>query len=611
MMLLWKAVQRPCFLCKKLMRTFSLQRTTRKLIDLRTWTILSPSSSFTVDPHAVSIVEAQLYYAGLHSKPTLLYRTGKEPWSPPKGPEAQRRLKELCEVFSHPITKVWNRDLAWKVVDIMDTHTVHFTTIDVVRFRKVAVDEVDEGEEDEEDEEENREEDEEEEDEKMIRTKKQDVGRVVIWVGVFPGNTTATAAHNAAQDVLAILSDYEITDIDVEFRESLYTREAGPQLLPPLGDLDPLVDVVSPLTPTLGLYISTKARPEAQGTMALYLTEGGDSNNLLGLSCRHVLISSKEANTNYVYRPSAPAKNVVLLGKQRYLDLHDSIKLRIGRHCISMRRWTKQIEGFLEKEKGVNPAEVRKAADSRCETQVLLDRAEKAVKALRALLERVEADWKTINNRVLGPILRSPAISLGVGEYRFTEDWGVFRIDRVKLGDGFRGNTLDLGTKLTADEFTVKCFPRGDANWEFEYPADRVLPLVGTITDELMVWPDMWDCDGEPCLLVVKNANATGTTLGRANGVFSIVRDYFNDMSINQSSMEWCIINYDSKSEVFSAPGDSGSIIADIRGRIGGMLTGGAGKTTSSDITYATPFWWLLQRIRTNGFPNACLSHHT
>jgi hypothetical protein len=87
--------------------------------------------------------------------------------------------------------------------------------------------------------------------------------------------------------------------------------------------------------------------------------------------------------------------------------------------------------------------------------------------------------------------------------------------------------------KLTPDEFTVKCYPRGDGNWEFEYPDDRLLPLIGLITDELMRTPDMWDSDGEPCLMVVKNGNATDTTLGRANGVFSIVRSYFTDMSVN------------------------------------------------------------------------------
>lgn len=163
---------------------------------------------------------------------------------------------------------------------------------------------------------------------------------------------------------------------------------------------------------------------------------------------------------------------------------------------------------------------------------------------------------------------------------------------------------------MTPYEFTVKCFPRGDANWNFKYPIDRLLPLEGIITDDLMRKPDMWDPDGELCSLVVKSGNTTGTTIGRGNGVFSIVRDYyFYDMSVNQTSMEWGIINYDSKkSEVFSEPGDSGSLVADIRGRIGGMITGGSGKTEFSDMTYATPFWWLLERIKANGFPNAHLN---
>jgi hypothetical protein len=34
------------------------------------------------------------------------------------------RLKELREVFIRPITKVWNHDLGWKVVEVMDAHTV-------------------------------------------------------------------------------------------------------------------------------------------------------------------------------------------------------------------------------------------------------------------------------------------------------------------------------------------------------------------------------------------------------------------------------------------------------------------------------------------------------
>ena len=163
---------------------------------------------------------------------------------------------------------------------------------------------------------------------------------------------------------------------------------------------------------------------------------------------------------------------------------------------------------------------------------------------------------------------------------------------------------------MKPEEFIIKCFRRRDATWQFKYPQDRLLPLKGIISDDLMRAPDMLDSDGEPCLLVVKRGNTTGTTLGRTNGMFSIVREYFIDMSINQTSMEWGIINYDSKSDVFSEPGNSGSIIADIHGRIGGMVTGGSrtpSRTDTSDIAYATPFWWLLKRIQASGFPNAHL----
>lgn len=55
--------------------------------------------------------------------------------------------------------------------------------------------------------------------------------------------------------------------------------------------------------------------------------------------------------------------------------------------------------------------------------------------------------------------------------------------------------------------------------------------------------------------------------------------------------MKWAIIiiNYDSKSEIFWEPGDSGSAIADIRGCIGGMLTGGCGKINPFDESMVEP----------------------
>jgi hypothetical protein len=86
---------------------------------------------------------------------------------------------------------------------------MRFTTIDVVRFKKVEVDEAPEDEED-------------AESEQKGKAEKPVVGPVTIWIGVSPESTSATAAHDMAQDVL--LKDYQITDVDIDFRESFDTR---------------------------------------------------------------------------------------------------------------------------------------------------------------------------------------------------------------------------------------------------------------------------------------------------------------------------------------------------------------------------------------------------
>lgn len=106
--------------------------------------------------------------------------------------------------------------------------------------------------------------------------------------------------------------------------------------------------------------------------------------------------------------------------------------------------------------------------------------------------------------------------------------------------------------------------------------------------------------------MVIKDGSTTGVTIGRASGIMSYVRVYFKDS--HETSKEWAILPYDTKSGTFSDRGDSGAVIVDGLGRIGGLLTGGCGITDSSDITYATPITFLVKSIKANGFPNAHLN---
>ena len=115
--------------------------------------------------------------------------------------------------------------------------------------------------------------------------------------------------------------------------------------------------------------------------MAIYITKGGDSDRLLGLTCCHILISSKDTNIDYIYCPSAPARDVLLLGKRAFNNLVNSIKVRIGHHSITIKHWRSQIAGFERREQGTNAANIVKAMTDRVITQGTVDNAEGAMNA--------------------------------------------------------------------------------------------------------------------------------------------------------------------------------------------------------------------------------------
>lgn len=107
-------------------------------------------------------------------------------------------------------------------------------------------------------------------------------------------------------------------------------------------------------------------------------------------------------------------------------------------------------------------------------------------------------------------------------------------------------------------------YPRNDCKISFKYPLDHLL-LHGMISEELISKPEALDSTGDRCILVIKNGTSTGVTIGRATGIQSFVRDD----DTGEVSREWAIYNYDSKSGVFSAPGDSGSILVALDALVG------------------------------------------
>ncbi|KAG9086926.1 hypothetical protein FRC06_002815 [Ceratobasidium sp. 370] len=516
------------------------------------------------------------YYSGISpTPPKLVYRTGslKTPWIKPTGFEVYRKLKQACGVFGHKINLVWKTQAHRRffpynhhpplVRDLLKTQGLAWTSIDVVRF-------ITDGDGD-----------------KKIR------GPVVIWVGVRPDSLQGEDAFHSSNEILRLLEGFDIFDVEVEYRESIYKWSVDPALLHSVSNLNTTVDVRDPLTPALGLPIATSDRPDAQSTMALYFAEGGNSNKVLGLTCHHVLETDATINDDYVFTGAhAPRKNVQLLGTRAFDKLLGSIKMRIGRHRIMVSIHEGQIKRLKARVDGDDEEDAAAAEKELRKTLALLEDTIEAIENLEKFYEKVKKGWGKASQRIIGHIRSCPAVAFNVGPEGFTEDWGAFELDGPKFKDAFKGNFIDLGTEIESDSFTMKMYPRDD----------RLLPLRDMITEELIREPDMLGQDNEACLLVIKNGNATDVTIGRATGIFSFVRD---DVT-GQESMEWAIYNYDNKSGVFSAPGDSGSIIVDGLGRLGGLLTSGTGKTETSDVTYATPMWWLWPRIKPH-FPHAHL----
>ncbi|RDX51398.1 hypothetical protein OH76DRAFT_1454946 [Lentinus brumalis] len=425
----------------------------------------------TLDPaHFVSEQEAWSYFSALPSSPR--FKPSGFDWG----------LKQaLRPVLGHKLVDVWG-ELGPKVAAYLDSVNVKFTTRDGVRFVFGG----------------------------------EPSGPVTLWIG---------------RGYMTLLNEFDINDVEIEFRDSIYTRSAGPKFLEP-------------------------DTPHSEGT------GGGDSDNVVLVTAGHVVFPPDAAfNDNHVSPDSsAPRHDVLLLGTKAYNDLVTSIDDKFREHESEVDRCKRQIRK-LESE--VNPKNFVSGVQEKRTLQKLVRKQCEVIEAYRRFREEVTMNWADQSQRVVGHVVRSPPITLGAGSEGYTEDYAVVELDRSKFDkSAFRGNVIELDRE--------------------DHPYDRLFKLRGHLTEDDMRHPNMLDKHGEECLIVVKNFSGSGVTVGQAIGVFSYVRE------------EWAILPYDHKRHLgaFSAAGDSGSVIADGRGRFGGLLTGAAGAVTNRsdfDITYATP----------------------
>ena len=99
--------------------------------------------------------------------------------------------------------------------------------------------------------------------------------------------------------------------------------------------------------------------------------------------------------------------------------------------------------------------------------------------------------------------------------------------------------------------------PQGGGATTFKFPEERKLRIEGCATEENLANPAEFDSEGQRCLIVGKNGNTTGLTVGRYAGLVSFIRN-----EVGTESVELGIYGSGVKSaEAFSAKGDSGSLV--------------------------------------------------
>jgi hypothetical protein len=522
-------------------------------------------------PFVVTEALSKVYYKGLPSEPPLIATTKPGPFKDPTGPEAYSVLKELRELGDHPLASAWDHGLADCLRGGLNTMSVDWTSIEAIRIVQVG----------------------------------ESSGPAIVWIGVEFGALSFEEGSVVALKCRTFIDNYGIHDYHVEIRQSRVMRQAGNRnrFFDPVPFSHPTFTARDPYTATLGIPISAKDRPWAEGTGGFYLSAGGDDKDIYLVTARHVVLPlDKDDNGEYERMNTSKAReDVVILGTSGFNEKLVAIDYNIKGQESAITDAKERIE-LVE---GMDdPMSVKK----RTRAEQDLQEAEDGLKEIRALHHEIATEWGVKEKCVFGELVWAPPIVLSTEPGQYTLDLAVIKIDVDMLdASNYRGNSINIGNKYTRQQFMDKVYLHHTSSSSFKFPPNRLAKLQGQVPESALIKPPMLDTSGNPCLVVFKNGAKTGMTIGKANNVSSYTRTYF--ASQYQESREWPVIPTDTQLGAFSTKGDSGSCVADAFSRIGGILTGGCGATESPDVTYVTPISFIMKVLHnTKPFEHAHLS---
>ncbi|KAI9759665.1 MAG: hypothetical protein M1840_003231 [Geoglossum simile] len=212
-------------------------------------------------------------------------------WHIPKGPEAQRIIREARPVYRHAIGSIW-LSIGKRIYQGLDSIDVKWTSINPLAYADVG--------------------------------KAEPFCFLIFSIGVKPHSLLYDAAVATAAVVKEILTEAGFPTIEVAFVESIVTCSvtAGPKLLSFDLLLDDVPDLRKPFTTALGLSIAPLKYPHFEGMTALYFPLGKDDKRTAILTCAHVARPLPiYANTGMMRKKDSQAhEKFVALGNMGYTN---------------------------------------------------------------------------------------------------------------------------------------------------------------------------------------------------------------------------------------------------------------------------------------------------
>ncbi|KAF5989514.1 hypothetical protein FBULB1_800 [Fusarium bulbicola] len=501
--------------------------------------------------------ERRMYYHGLPSGPKLIARSSTTPWNQPREWPDRKRLYVAT---GHAIQQPWNDpngSLQRLIIATLDG--IDWTAIDILRIGYESIGD----------------------DYRRVPERP-----VTMLISVSTNSTTFQEAEAAIVACKRILAQFNLDDVEVEIKESIVTTAASsPSSAPsdPTADRDPRRlhpgpfdnDIKYRYLRDISEYIGTPMgtpfplRHYKEGSKGIYLHDSNGTAYVL--TCRHVLFPPKD------------------IDEYRYEDVHGTTDvLQPGGNSLN------KLSALFRTKKEANDGSIEAFSKPLYNTPENQGEIQDGLR-FQSVLQYCEPYLNQFDDEVcavLGRVEFSPSVELSSNGR--LKDWALVKLEQ----DSFTTKLTELRNKIP-----VTTTLRNLVDDVPVLPARRPLRLRFS-SNEVAIGPALIleSEQDDPGLVVLKHGKTTGFAVGRANGVHSVTRHV--DTVGEVKSSEWCIIGMDDKA--FSAGGDSGAVVFDLEGRVGGMITSGleAGENPSGkhDVTYASTMEWLLEDMAGHGY---------